>query len=260
VEILDGGVGSELERPGITLALPRWTAHVVERAPERLSAIHAAYAAAGATVHTAATFRTQPHLYGERFAALTARAVLAARSAVPSAHRVAGSVAPVMDCWHPELAPAAHEARVVHASMARALTDAGVDVLLCETFASETEALVAVEACVATGTPTWLSLTAGPDGSLLSVEALRRTARDAASLGAAAVLVNCVTAERTDPYVEALAGLGVPFGAYANWSREGGPDAYVALAARWAAHGATLIGGCCGTTPDDIRGVASALR
>jgi S-methylmethionine-dependent homocysteine/selenocysteine methylase len=66
------------------------------------------------------------------------------------------------------------------------------------------------------------------------------------------VLVNCIAAELTLPYVEAIAGTGVPFGAYANAATWGGVPCgarpYAELAGQWRAAGATIFGGCCGTT------------
>ena len=59
IVLLDGPVGTELTRLGIDTSLPKWSASAVFDAPAVLSKIHAAYADAGATLHTANTFRTQ---------------------------------------------------------------------------------------------------------------------------------------------------------------------------------------------------------
>ena len=188
-----------------------------------------------------------------------------ARGAVPADHRVAGSLAPLEDCYRPDLSP--RDARPEHRAMARALAAAGVDVILCETFPHVGEALVAVEEAAATGVPVWASFTAGPDGALLTPSQVKEAARAAADRGAAALLVNCTAASLTLPYVEALAAAaprGVPVGAYAN---AGGPaewnatDAatvarYVEAARTWAEAGATLIGSCCGTGPEVIAALA----
>ncbi|MBK6578182.1 MAG: homocysteine S-methyltransferase family protein [Sandaracinaceae bacterium] len=85
--------------------------------------------------------------------------------------------------------------------------------LLCETFPVALEAWVAVEACVATGVPTWVGFTAGPNGSLMTPEIMRDAARGALERGAMCVLVNCTPAVATLPYVQALATLGRAWGA-----------------------------------------------
>jgi len=263
VIILDGPVGTELAARGVPTPAPVWSAHAIDHAPEVLAAIHRDYAAAGATVHTANTFRTRRRQVGARWDALARRAVSIARAAVPAWHRVAGSIGPLEDCYRPDLSPP--DPRPEHRELARALAAAGVDLLLCETFPHVGEALVAAEEAVSTGLPTWVALTAGPDGALLSPAEVAAGAREAALRGAAAVLVNCTAATRILPYVERLAEVGVPFGVYANagapderigWGEGGDAARYATLAEGWARAGATLIGGCCGTGPSHIRALA----
>lgn len=269
IVILDGPLGTELAARGVAIPPPVWSASAISAAPEVVRAIHADYAAAGATVHTANTFRTRRRQVGEAWERLLRRAVALAREAVPPGHRVAGSLAPIEDCYRPDLSPP--DPRPEHREAARALAEAGVDLILCETFPHVGEALVAVEEAVATGIPTWAAFTAGPDADLLDPEAVARGAREAVARGARAVLVNCVPAARTLPYVERLARCGVPFGAYSNagapeeglgWTAAG-PDArraaraYAAEARRWIEAGATIVGGCCGTGPEHIAALAA---
>lgn len=264
ITLLDGPLGTELLRRGVRTPLPGWSAGAIEGAPDVLSAIHRDYAAAGATVHTANTFRTKARTIGPAWERLAYRAVELAREAVPVSHRVAGSIAPLEDCYSPWLSPA--DPRPEHRALARCLADAGCDILLCETFPHVVEALVAVEEAVATGIETWVSFTAGPEGSLLCPEEMREGARQAVERGAAAVLVNCVPARMTLEFVVALQGLGVPVGAYANagtvdegmgWSSAPeAPSRYLSLAETWVSAGARLVGSCCGTDPRVIAALA----
>ncbi len=265
--LLDGPMGTELARRGVSTRLPRWSAPALWEAPEVVAAIHRDYAAAGATVHTANTFRTTRRVLGEGWARWAREAVSIARGAVPTGHRVAGSLAPLEDCYRPELSPGA-AAEPEHRALAEVLADAGCDLLLCETFPHVEEALAAVRAAVATGRETWLALTAGYRADLLSPEAMREGARRAADLGVAAVLVDCTPSAVTGRFVEAIAGAGIPFGAYANGglaNDEDGftaapdtPETYAAFARGWLDAGATIVGGCCGTTPAHLRAVAAA--
>jgi S-methylmethionine-dependent homocysteine/selenocysteine methylase len=266
VVLLDGAIGTELEARGLHAAGPAWTASACDEAPELLSAIHREYAAAGAQVHTANTFRTTPRGCGAGWEGRLQRSVALARRSVPAGHRVAGSLAPLEDCWHPERSPPDPEPELRR--IATALRAAGVDIALCETFSHPGEALAAVRAAVGAGIPVWLALTGGPRADLLAPAAMARCAADAVRAGAEAVLVNCVPASRIAPFLEALRGadLGVPLGVYANagdraegigWGAPGGPARYAALAERWVAGGATLIGGCCGTGPAHVAAVAA---
>lgn len=246
-------MGTELAARGVATPPPGWSAHALETAPDVVAAIHRDYAEAGATVHTANTFRTKRRQLGERWERLAREAVAIARRSVPAGHRVAGSLAPLEDCYRPDLSPPADELRREHAELARVLADAGADVLLCETFPSAREAAIAARAAARTGRETWVALTAGPDASLMTPAEMREAARACVGAGAARVLVCCTPPERTLAYLEAIAASGAPFGAYAN----AGPrerwgslsvDEYVHHAATWIAHGASVVGSCCGTT------------
>jgi S-methylmethionine-dependent homocysteine/selenocysteine methylase len=274
VTILDGPMGTELLRRGVPTPLPLWSATALETAPEVIAAIHADYAAAGARVHTANTFRTGPYPMqkaGRRHdaTALTRKAVALARAAVPPGQRVAGSLAPLEDCYRPDLSPAAVVRRAEHRAMAELLADAGVDLLICETFPHPEEAIDAVQASVATALPTWLGLTLGPEGDLLGDDDVIATARCAFGVGAEAVLLNCSRVSDIDRLLPRLARLGV-VGAYGNvgaedpvvgWRNDGdaAPGPYSEAAARWIAMGAAIVGGCCGTGPAHIAEIARRM-
>jgi len=266
VRILDGAIGTELIARGLELGDPDWSARAIREAPGLLAEVHADYVGAGATLHTANTFRTQPQALGEGWIDALRGAVRIARDVVPAGGAVLGSMAPVEDCYRPDLSPGV-EARAQHREIAGALADAGCDILLCETFADGAEALVAAEEAVATGLPAWLSLTAGPFGDLLSPVELGRIGADAVSTGIERLLVNCIAATQIGAYVDALGRLAVPLGVYANAGREDdalgwgatsprAAEAYADLAERWKDAGASVIGGCCGTGPLHIQALA----
>jgi S-methylmethionine-dependent homocysteine/selenocysteine methylase len=272
--LLDGPMGTELARRGVATPAPGWSAYALDDASDVVRAIHEDYARAGARVHRANTFRAQPRLFPHRYRAMAARAVALAREAAvgggsaagAGAHdkpRVAGCLAPIEDCYRPDLSPPPDVARPLHRALAEALRDARADLLVCETFPNAREACVAVEEAVRTGLPTWVSLTAGPlaspsDTPLLTPEAMERAAKDCVSAGASAVLVACTAASRTLPFVERIARAGAPFGAYANAGEDWDADPleaaarYADRAADWIAAGATILGSCCGTRPAHV--------
>lgn len=270
--ILDGPLGTELIRrappPPDARPTPLWSAEHLTTHPSLVAQIHREYAAAGATVHTANTFRTTPRAAGEDWRDLLARAVQLARDAIPSPHRLAGSIAPLENCYRPDLSPP--DPRPEHRQVARALAACKVDLILCETFPHLGEAIVATEEAAATGLAVWTAFTAGPStdatGALLSPDEVAEGARRAIAAGAAAVLINCTPVPRITPYVERLteaaAATGTPFGVYANagdpadgfgWTDNAhAPDAarrYADAAQRWVDLGATIVGSCCGTGP-----------
>ena len=60
IVLLDGAMGTELERLGVPTALPLWSAQALLDAPDRVRQVHESYVQAGADVITSATFRTTP--------------------------------------------------------------------------------------------------------------------------------------------------------------------------------------------------------
>jgi S-methylmethionine-dependent homocysteine/selenocysteine methylase len=268
ITVLDGPIGTALEARGHRFDDPLWSAVSIERSPDALSALHRAYAAAGAVVHTAATFRTARAPDG-----WTRRAVDIARSSVPETHRVFGSVSPIADCYHPEDTPnVPGTLRAFHREHVQRLVDSGVDGLLVETFAHALELSIATAVAADSGLPVWASMSPGPDASLFAPDAVAARVRRVADAGADVVLINCIGIEHIASYADALAeaadSVGLPWGAYPNAGRMDGPfgwstDADAAAEAcrpgfeALAARGATVLGGCCGMTPAHIRVVAS---
>ena len=195
----------------------------------------------------------------DRWEELTRRAVAIARGAVPEGHRVAGSISPLEDCYRPDLSPPLATCRAEHARTARTLVESGVDLLLCETFPHVGEGLAALDAALEHDVPVWLSLTPGPEGDLLSRAEVVAALTEAARRGADAVLVNCAPVSWVEPLLFELAELPVALGAYGNvgrpcadqgWRNDAGadPQSYVDAARSWLAAGASIIGGCCGTS------------
>lgn len=278
ITILNGPMGTELIRRGVELPEGPWSAAGVRAHRDVIGDIHREYAGAGASVHTACTFRTQPRFFPAEFGVLTAEAVALARASVPRGHMVAGSLGPIADCYDPRGTPEP-VARPLHRLMAEALRDAGADLIVCETFPNVDEAMVGAEEALRTGLPVWVSFTSGPRADLLSPEQVEAGARRAASLGAVAVLVNCVGVDLIGPLVKAAgAGLagsgegGVRLGVYANAGEPGGgfgwgvastdptaAERYAAAAASWIGLGATIVGACCGTGPAHIAALARSF-
>ncbi|MFK8002965.1 MAG: homocysteine S-methyltransferase family protein [Polyangiales bacterium] len=264
--LLDGPMGTELAFRSVPTSLPRWSAGALMSHPEVVSAIHGEYADAGADVLTTNTFRTAEATLGDEWRLYTRRAVELAREAAKAKCRVAGSIAPLDDCYRPDLSPALSspdETFRAHTQMAEALAE-GVDLLLCETFPFVEEAILAARAAVATGKETWVALTAGPEEPLLSTEEMREAGRRLRDEGVGALLVSCTPAADCERYVEALVSAGLPTGVYANAGvaddesgfrsdPKSSPEHYSHLAKRWQEAGAVIIGGCCGTRPRHIK-------
>ena len=277
--LLDGATGTELDRRGVNINLPLWSARAIIEAPDVLGQIHKDYLYAGAEVVTANTFRTHRRSLaqaglGDRAGELTERAVAIARQAsdcVSERALVAGSLAPLEDCYSPDLVPPDECLQEEHAEMAHHLVEAGADLLLVETMNTVREAVAAASAAVATGLPTLVSIVCGRDDRLLSGESVAAAATALTSLRPNAILVNCASAlDLYRPLSELRAHTSLPVGAYGNvgytddsqkWlnSDAADPEAYARYAGQWVEIGATLIGGCCGTSPAHIAALRANL-
>lgn len=283
--ILDGAMGTELTRRGVDTALPLWSASALDVAPEVVTQIHRDYLEAGARVITTNTFRTNVRALAKagmahRARELTFRAVDLARQAVsqwqqgqvcPAPVWIAGSVAPVEDCYSPELVPSDAELAEEHAILARNLADAGVDVILIETQNTIREAVAAARAAHATGSPMWISFTLDAENRLLSGEPLPDAVRAVLPFAPQAVLVNCIPVKQIAAALKILRDVTpshIAIGAYGNvghvdetvgWTLTNAvtPEAYAEAARAWRGLGADIIGGCCGTTPEHIRAIAA---
>ncbi|GAB4384202.1 MAG: homocysteine S-methyltransferase family protein [Phycisphaerales bacterium] len=264
--LLDGAMGTVLESRSFDTRGSGWSANVVKEHPEAVEGLHDEYVRAGADVLTACTFRTTRRAIGQLWEAAAAQAVRLARAAARDGVRVAGSIAPLLDCWRPELSPGS-ASEPEHARLARVLADAGCDILLCETMTNVDEAIAATRAASKTGLPVWTAFSPGFRADLLNCAQVADGARRAVEAGAAAVLVNCVPVASAVHYVRAIAA-AVPAstlcGCYANagLGAHSAPDCehYAQAALEWVRAGATIIGGCCGTTPEHIAAVGASVR
>ncbi len=275
--LLDGPTGTELARRGISTDTSLWSAEALLSAPEVVEQIHRDYVAAGAEMVTANTFRTHARnlisLGGEDSARrLTRIAVQLARAAVEGKGWVAGSMAPLEDCYRPDLTPSLSELEREHRAMAENLADSGADLALAETHPTIREATAAAKAARDVGLPLMVSWVCGRDSRLLSGERLKDAVAAVLPFDPVAVLVNCLPAETAGVAVRQLvqAAGPVPVGVYANtgwadteghWTEgdSGEPAIYAERASGWIDRGARLIGGCCGTTPAHIAALRQML-
>lgn len=278
--VLDGAMGTELQRRGLDTSLPLWSARALIEAPDEVVKIHQDYVTAGADVLTTNSFRThrrslEKTQLGEQAMRLTRLSVELARTAASmssGAVKVAGSISPLEDCYRPDLSPNDF-GREFH-GIASHLADAGCDLLLVETMNNGREAEAATRAAVDTGLPVWVSLNpsnADP-GRLLSGESLADVAKSIESLGVAAILVNCAPPEVIESALRVLRGaVRTRIGAYSN---NGLPDEqsgwrfdsdlpvreFVLHCRRLVEIGADIVGGCCGTRPEHIEALSRDLR
>jgi homocysteine S-methyltransferase len=293
--ILDGGLATELERRGLDLADPLWSARALLERPALVELVHRDYLAAGADVITTVTYQaTVPGLLARGLTEADAVELLRAGVTIACRARDAYArslpedrdpplVAASIGSYGAFLANGAEYRGGYglsvdalagwHRPRARVLEASGTDLLAFETIPAreEIDAIVRVLE-EADGPPAWISFSAR-DGHTIAdgtpVELAATIA--AASPRVVAVGVNCVAPELVSPLLRRIrSAVDKPLVAYPNrgdvwdsvargWILRGAHADYGALAVEWRGLGARIIGGCCGTRPADIRAIAEAL-
>jgi 5-methyltetrahydrofolate--homocysteine methyltransferase len=248
---------------------------------------HRRYLAAGADITTTNTF-TATSIgqadYGMQAAVreMNVRGAQLARQAADEAggRFVAGSIGPlnVTLSLSPDVNDPAYRAvsfddvRASYAEQIAGLAEGGVDLLLIETIFDTLNAKAAIAAAreVAPHLPLWISVTivdlSGRTLSGQTVEAFWNSVRHAAplvvgvncSLGAAEMRPHVAELARfADTYVACHPNAGLPnaFGGYDQT-----PGETAELLGEFAGAGmVNIVGGCCGTTPEHIAQLASAV-
>lgn len=281
--VFAGAVGTELQRRGFKTTLPLWSASAPLDGYDVLTQIHHDYFTAGADICITNTFRTTPRTFEKVGDARLARQAL--KRAVDSAKEakaavtgrpvfIAGSFAPLEDCYRPDLVPDDATLKREHTELATWLAEEGVDFLLAETINAKREAVAMARAASATGLPFMISFVVNPDGTLFDGTPLADVV-DATNLpGRFAVSINCRPIDVIDSAFDTLCdttdqligvypnGIGHPHDDE-GWIFENNPDSigkFVDNALAWKSAGARILGGCCGTTPDYIAALAKAVR
>lgn len=277
--LLDGAMGSELLRRGVASAATLWGVGALVHDPQGVLQVHRDYLAAGCEVLTANTFRVAPYSLRRfpRYPApleLARTAVELAREATRSSRRrvmVLASMTTLEDCYRPDLAPDDATLAREHAKTASILASAEPDGLLLETFNTIREARAACLAAVATGLPVVVCFACQSGGRLLSGESAADAAKAVSLPGVVAVGVNCTRLADLMPALTQMATVtDLPLVAYANngWYDEQSPhlaadrvdpQRYARCMLACVAAGARLVGGCCGTTPEDMAALRAML-
>ena len=290
VLILDGAIGTELQRRGVPMDSTAWCALAGKSHPELLRQIHIDYIDAGADIITTNTFPTARHVLepaglGDETEALNRGAVALARQAVEETAEqsvlIAGSMSSMRPLDSSQSTPRGESAAAGYREQAEILADAGADVLVAEMMVDVTNASLVIDAAKDVELPLMVGWSASPDG-----EGGVLTYRDdvynqyqsrsfdelmilGAELGGDISGIMHSEVGVTGPALGILAEhWNGPMMAYAetghfeppNWvfTDEASPSQYAEAAGNWVGAGVQIVGGCCGTTPEHIAAIKSA--
>jgi homocysteine S-methyltransferase len=276
VLVCDGAMGTMLYGRGIFLN--RCFDELNLTQPELVAGVHDSYVRAGADVIETNTFganRFKLTNFGlsDRVAELNRRGAEIARDAARRGVWVAGSIGPLGVRIEPWGKTGVEEAEAAFREQVEALVAGGVDLFILETFRDLNELLAAIRAVRSVSAlPIVAQMTTEDDGNSLDGTPPEVFAPSLEQAGANVIGVNCSvgpaamleTLERmagaTSARLSAQPNAGRPRDVDGRNIYLCSPDYMASYARRFAAAGARLVGGCCGTTPDHIRQIRHALQ
>ena len=276
--LCDGAMGTLLYAKGVFIN--RCYDELNLSQPDLIRGIHHEYLQAGAEIietntFGANSFRLARHSLADKVRDINRAGVRLAREAAKSFDVwVAGSVGPLGTRIEPLGKTSFQEARDAFRAQIEALAEGGADLIILETFGYLEEirqALLAVKD-VSAKLPIVAQVTIDEDGNCLDGSDPETFAPKLAEWGADVIGCNCsvgpVAMLEAIERVRAMTSL--PLAAQPNAgiprSVEGrniylcSPEYMASYARKFVAAGVRVVGGCCGTTPDHIRNMKSALR
>ena len=276
VVLLDGATGSNLMASG----MPRGTcteAWILEH-KEILQNLQKAYMEAGSQIVYAPTFggnRYSLGLHGlaDKLEEMNRALVNVSREALGHNIYIAGDITTTGKMMEPAGDLTYEMAYETYCEQIKILEDAGVDLIAAETMINIEETLAALDAAASVSSlPVMCTMTVEADGSIFSGGNAVEAAIALEGAGACAVGINCSVGP--DQLVSVVRNIkenvSIPVIAKPNAGMptidEQGNAVYSMSAETFAGHmkvlvenGASIIGGCCGTTPEFIRDVHRLL-
>ncbi len=288
VLVIDGGMGTELERRGVPMDAQSWAGSALKSQPDMIRTIHRDFIDAGADILIANTYAAAPHVLlhagiSEAGAlALNRRACELVREAIAEAAPdrrvwIAGSLSSFFAGLSAGAWPSMDQAARSYALQAETLVAAGCDLLITEMMLDTTVSPLAVRAAAASGLPVWVgfSVRTASDRIVglgeradIAFERIRDDCLGAGDVHAAGIMHSEMsdTPPGLDRLKEAWSG---PLFAYPHsgsfrmphwqFDDEIEPDAFAREAVTYVDCGVTAIGGCCGMSPHHIAALAQHL-
>src|SRR5688500_7050139 len=246
--------------------------------PDLVAEVHQAYVRAAANVIETNTFganRIKLGSFGlaDKVHAINVQGARIARHAAREQVYVAGAIGPLGIRIEPWGKTGVDEAEEHFREQARALHEGGVDLFILETFRDLNEITAAMRAIRSLcDLPIVAQVTTEEDGNTLDGVAPESFVPELEAQGATVVGLNCSvgpaamleTIERMAQVarrrLSAQPNAGSPREVEGRNIYLCSPEYMASYARRFINSGVRLVGGCCGTTPDHIRQIKSAVR
>lgn len=278
VLIGDGAMGTMLHERGVPWEVNLDSLNLT--APELVQSIHREYLAAGAEFLETNTFganrnKLEAAGWGEKVREINRQGARLAREVAPEGVFVAGSVGPLGPGHREGVDFLTDDDKVaLFKEQIEALLEGGVDLIILETFPFLDELKLALRAAKEVGAevPIVAQMTFLDKPTAEATAEAVRAALELSQAGADVIGGNCgsgpgyllkvlrVMAEVTDCPISAFPNLSFPQYMDGRFVYRSEPEYFVQRAEEIYRAGATLIGGCCGTTPEHIRQLAQRLK
>lgn len=290
--VLDGGLGSELQRRGYDIDSRLWSADLIVNNPAALKEVHRAYLEAGARCITTASYQASlPGLqdlgYSEQQAReIMLKSVTLARDSIDEFIEqhpdldyqplVAASIGPYGAAqadgseYRGNYGLTAMELSEFHWQRLLWMDESGADCLAVETIPDLLEAQVLAKLLMDLHTPSWVSFCCADGRHLRDGNLLREAAVAFAEVpGVFALGVNCTAPQFINEAIDELSAVeadrlivvypnsGADYDArLKRWTGQETADEFCQLARLWYERGARMIGGCCRIGPEQIAALA----
>jgi len=279
VLVCDGAMGTMLYARGVFINKSFDALNITQ--PDLVAEVHQEYVRAGADIVETNTFganRIKLGSFGlaDTLHAINEQAARIARHAVSAAGGVAyvaGAIGPLGIRIEPWGKTGIDEARQYFREQAEALAQGGVDLFILETFRDLNEIGAAIDAVRSVSDlPIVAQMTTEEDGNTLDGTPPERFAPELERRGATILGVNCAvgpapmleTIERmaavTRLRLSAQPNAGKPRDIEGRNIYLCSPEYMASYARRFILHNVRIVGGCCGTTPEHIRQIKTAVR
>ena len=267
--VLDGAMGTELNKRGVQTKLPLWTAESNISHPYLVEKIHKEYINSGSDIITTNTFRSTSWSYQRAGYSLVNAQLKAKRSlysAVECAHKasrgmvkVAGSITTLNDCYKPENYPGRNVATDTYGQTLDWLIDSGVDLILFETMGNFEEIDIGLSLASNHSKPIWLSVIMKSEKEILDGTFLKKILFLANQYLVEAILINCNNILSTILSLKIVKNHWVKkWGAYPNLGVKDYSNEYFNIITKTQFIAEmknilelkpNIIGCCCGSTP-----------
>ena len=276
--VFDGAMGTVLYARGIFLN--RCFDELNLSSPGLVRQVHDEYVEAGADVIETNTFgahrfKLGPHGLEAQVRKINREGARIAREAAKGRALVAGAIGPIGK----PLAPIGHirveEAQEAYLEQAEGLLEGGVDLFLLETMPSLDQAKAALAAVrsLTTDVPVAVSLTFNEEGSTIYGDTPEEAVRELEALGVPMIGANCsqgpqamletlqrMAAVARTAKLSAMPNAGSAALVEGRYVYLCTPEYMATWARRFLEAGATVVGGCCGTTPAHIKDLVRSVR